>query len=59
MKEAKYCKDNGIHLIRISYKDFDRTEKILTVELTKLGVLLSEPRQIAPPMPSSFLGTSM
>jgi len=38
----QYCKDNNIRLIRISYKDYDRIEEILTEELTKLGVLTAK-----------------
>jgi len=32
----KYCKDNGIRLIRIPYWDFDRIEEILKMELLVL-----------------------
>lgn len=32
-KKTKYCKDNNIKLIRISYWDFDNIEKILKYEL--------------------------
>ncbi len=39
LAKEQYCKDNGIRLIRISYKDYDRIEEILTEELMKLGAL--------------------
>ena len=37
--KTDYCKKNNIHLLRISYNDFDKIEKILDSELKKYGLI--------------------